>query len=144
MNKPRERVSTEHSVGRVGDLPPSHHKVVTIGGLEVGIYNVDGVFYALHNMCPHQFGPACVGPVAGQLVCNSSTEWRPTFERPGEFLVCPWHGMEFDIKTGACMTVKSMRIRTFPVRVEGDEILVQIGSRRSTAKTQAQTTEEAV
>ena len=86
----------EHVVAQASDLKPGEHKIVQIRSLEIGIYNVGGSFYALHSMCPHQFGPACLGPVTGQSVCDESTGWRFQWRRNNEILVCPWHGMQFD------------------------------------------------
>lgn len=131
MSETRERVAAEHVVGKASDLPPGKHMLVNVQNLEIGIYNVGGTFYALHNMCPHQFGPACAGPVSGEAVCSHATGWQMELVRDGEILVCPWHGMEFDLTTGQCLTMKQMRVRTFPVRVDEGEIRVQIGGRRS-------------
>jgi nitrite reductase (NADH) small subunit len=130
MSETRERAGTEHVVGKTSDVAPGKHLLVKVNSLEIGIYNVGGDLYAFHNMCPHQFGPACAGPVGGKVICNSDTGWQMDFVRDGEILVCPWHGMEFDLKTGQCLTLKQMRLRSFPIRVDGDEILVKVGGRR--------------
>jgi nitrite reductase/ring-hydroxylating ferredoxin subunit len=130
MSDVRERPANEHAVGSVDDLAPGEHKLVQVNNLEIGVYNIGGEFFAMHNMCPHQFGPACAGPVGNAAVCSSRTDWRMQLERDGEILTCPWHGMEFDLKTGECLSRNKMRLRTFPVRVQDGEIRVQIGGKR--------------
>jgi nitrite reductase/ring-hydroxylating ferredoxin subunit len=126
-----ERTAVEHAVAQAADLPPGKHKIVKVRSLEIGVYNVGGTYYALHSMCPHQFGPACAGPVGGQAICNETTEWHYQFVRDGEILTCPWHGMEFDIASGQCLSMPRMRLRSFPVRVVDGEVRVQIGRRQT-------------
>ena len=70
-----------------------------VRNMEIGVFNVDGTFYALLNTCPHQYGPLCKGPVGGQMISNESTGWRYQWIRGGEIVTCPWHGLEFDLTT---------------------------------------------
>lgn len=121
--------SGEHVVAATSELPPGSHKLVKIRGLEIGVYNVGGEYYAFHNMCPHQFGPACIGPVGPAALVDD--EFQMHLLRGGEILTCPWHGMEFDLKTGQCLTRKDMHLRAFPVRVVDGNIHVQIRSQRA-------------
>jgi nitrite reductase/ring-hydroxylating ferredoxin subunit len=121
----------EHVVARTGDLKPGEHKIVYINSIELGLYNIGGTFYAVHSMCPHQYGPACRGPVTSEATSNESTGWRTQWTKVGEVLVCPWHGMQFHILTGQSLSDKHLRLRTFPVRVVDDEVRVQIGGRRA-------------
>lgn len=129
MSGSQERAPVEHVVAEVGELKPGEHKIVQIRTLEIGVYNVAGTFYALHNICPHQYGPACAGPVGGQSISSAETDWRRQWIRDGEILTCPWHGMEFEIANGQCLSKRNMHLRTFPVRVINGEVRVQIGGR---------------
>jgi len=113
-----------HVVGPVADFPPGSHTVVKIGRAEVGIFNVGGRFYALPNVCPHQFGPLCEGPVGGTTACSAATEWRFAWVREGEIVTCPWHGLEFDITTGTCLASPKLRVRRYPIAVEDGEVVV--------------------
>jgi len=131
MSEVREQASREHVVGLASELPPGKHRVVRIRSLEVGIYNIGGTFYALHSMCPHQFGPVCAGPVG--TAATHDDDWRLKLERDGEILTCPWHGMEFEIRTGQCLSKKNMKLRMFPVRVVDGEVRVELGGRRTSA-----------
>jgi nitrite reductase (NADH) small subunit len=123
--------ANEHVVAHASDLKPGEHKIVRIKNIELGLYNIGGSFYAIHSMCPHQFGPACRGPVTAKSVCDESTDWQFQWTRAGEILVCPWHGMQFDILNGQSLSDKNLRLRTFPVRVVDDEVRVQLGGRRA-------------
>lgn len=108
----------EHVVAPVAEFAPGTHRVVKIRKLEVGVFNVDGTFYALPNVCTHQFGPLCEGTVNGTTACSAATGWRYAWVREGEIVTCPWHGLEFDITTGQCLASSRVRLRTFSVTVE--------------------------
>lgn len=120
----------EHVVAQVDDLKPGEKKIVFVNTIEIGLYNIGGRFYAIHSMCPHQYGPACRGPVTGMSTADESSGWEFRWTRAGEILVCPWHGMQFDILNGQSLSDKNLRLRTFPVRVVDGEVRVQIGGAR--------------
>lgn len=123
----------EHIVARTDDVKPGEHKIVHINSIELGLYNIGGNYYAIHSMCPHQFGPACRGPVTAKSTADESTDWKTVWVKQGEVLVCPWHGMQFDILNGQSLSDKHLRLRTFPVRVVDDEVRVQLGGRRASS-----------
>lgn len=123
----------EHLVARTGDLKPGEHRLVRINNIELGLYNIAGNYYAVHNMCPHQFGPVCQGVIAAKSVADESTGWKTEWVKAGEVLVCPWHGMQFDILDGQSLSDKNLRLRTFPVRVADDEVWVLLKGRRTGA-----------
>ena len=85
-------------VAPVAEIPPGTHKVFTVGGRPIGIFNLDGEFYGLLNRCPHRGGPMCEGQLVGELNSHRPGEYLRTGDRT--FLECPWHGWEFDVKTG--------------------------------------------
>lgn len=105
-----------HVVARVSELPPGERKVVEVEGRSIGVFNVDGDFHALRNVCPHQGAPLCLGAVKGTAATTRPGEYR--WEREGEILACPWHGWEFDIKTGrSIFNPHKMRVRSYEVSV---------------------------
>lgn len=116
----------EHIIGSVGDFPPGTHQVVRVRNIEIGVFNVDGRFYALPNVCTHQFGPLCEGTVNGTTACNASTGWKFAWVREGQILTCPWHGLEFDITTGKCIASPRIRIRSYSVSVNDDQIILTL------------------
>jgi 3-phenylpropionate/trans-cinnamate dioxygenase ferredoxin subunit len=87
-----------HVVARVGDIAPGKAKQVTVRGREIGIFHVNGEYFALLNRCPHEGAPLCRGKLGGLVEADMPGEYR--LSRQGEFLKCPWHGWEFDIRTG--------------------------------------------
>ena len=116
----------EHNAGPLSDFPPGSHKVVQLGRIAVGIFNVDGALHALPNVCPHQFGPLCEGAVTGTTACSAATGWRFAWEREGEIVACPWHGIEFDITTGRSLASPRLKVRTYPVVVEDGQVKVRL------------------
>jgi nitrite reductase (NADH) small subunit len=107
-----------------GELPPGERIVRDLDGLSVGIFNVHGRFYALHNRCPHRGGALCLGPVTGTALPTSDFEF--VYGREGEILRCAWHGWEFDITTGHSLVDPRIRAKTYPVEVAGGDVYVVI------------------
>ena len=107
----------KYVVGKVGEIPPGERKIVQIGGRSVGVFNLGGEFFALLNRCPHQAGPLCQGYQIGLVLSDQPGEYRCL--RPGEILRCPWHGWEFDIRTGqSWFDPARTRVRRYEVTVE--------------------------
>lgn len=100
----------------VEELPPGERTIVEAEGLSIGVFNVDGEFFALNNVCPHQLAPLCEGPVTGEVTAPDVGEYEMT--RQGEVVRCPWHGWEFDIETGESVFNPHLHTRTFDVEVE--------------------------
>jgi nitrite reductase/ring-hydroxylating ferredoxin subunit len=119
-------VAAEYRVGRVDELPSGTHKVLQVGGREIGVFNVAGSFYALPSNCLHQNGPLCRGSVSGTIESRREAAWKPTWVREGEIIICPWHTMEFEIATGQCLAEPRRRIPTYKVTVVDSEIRVTI------------------
>jgi 3-phenylpropionate/trans-cinnamate dioxygenase ferredoxin subunit len=88
------------------ELPPGRHRVIRIpDGPEIGVFNVGGEFFALKNTCPHHGGPLCEGVVSGTSRARFVDSGPPQIEwlGTGGIVRCPWHGWEFDIKTGVAV-----------------------------------------
>jgi len=108
----------------VGELPPGARKIVSVGGVEVGVFNVDGELHALPNLCVHQWGPLCAGQLSGTLATSSESGWKLEWVREGQIMICPWHSLEFDVTTGQCLAYPRVRLRTYPVVVEDGVVKV--------------------
>ena len=93
-------------VARKGDLEPGTGKTVEVNGMPVALFNVNGVYHAIHNTCPHEDGPLGEGELSYNIV------------------TCPRHAYEFDVTSGQCLTEPAYSVERFEVRVEGDRILV--------------------
>ena len=114
---------TRHVVATVDEIAPGKSKRVTVKGRDIGVFNVNGSFYALANRCPHAGGALCEGAVVGLVQSDGPGQYK--IARQGEFLRCPWHGWEFEIATGqSYCDPKNLAIRQFPVAVEpGGELV---------------------
>ena len=91
-----------------GEIPPGKNKVVELGGRKIALFNVGGTFYATDNTCLHRGGPLGEGHLNEKVVS------------------CPWHHWGFDVTTGTCTVNPEFKLETFPVKVEGNDILVGI------------------
>lgn len=122
-------------VCKSGEIMDGGRKVVQIGAFEVGIFNLHGRFFAYENVCPHFSGPACQGvlaPLFAEGVCDDRTSVGRVFDQDGRMnIVCPWHGYEFDIETGAHPTDARMRLRAVPVSVRDGAIYLSVPDRRT-------------
>jgi 3-phenylpropionate/trans-cinnamate dioxygenase ferredoxin subunit len=108
---------TREVVAKASDVAPGTCRVVTVRGREIGVFNLDGEYFALANRCPHAGGPLCRGNIGPLVLSDGPGHYRLTREQ--EFLRCPWHGWEFDIRTGqSWCDPNSVRARRFSVSVE--------------------------
>jgi nitrite reductase (NADH) small subunit len=100
------------SIVRLGskpDLPPADEaKEFPCGAKTICVANVNGAYSAVDNVCLHRGGPLGQGMIeAGKIVC-------------------PWHGWAWDPKTGAADQNPSLKIAVYPLKIENDEVLIEI------------------
>jgi nitrite reductase (NADH) small subunit len=119
-----ESLMGRHVVARIDEIPPGGRKIVRVDGREVGLFNLDGSYYALKNACPHQGARVCLGRIVGTTLPSSAHEYR--YGKEGRILRCPWHSWEYEIESGQSVFDPSVRVVTYPVEVAGDEISVTI------------------
>jgi nitrite reductase/ring-hydroxylating ferredoxin subunit len=120
-------------VAPVDDLPPGERVIVDIDGQSIGVFNVNGEFVAVLNVCPHELGPLCLGRVDGTTLPSAPGEYR--WGRQGEILACPWHGWEFDLLTGKPLFGSVPNLRRFPVTVSDGQVFVTVRPRRAPPRT---------
>ena len=98
-------------ITRTENVPLQEGRSVTVGGVELAVFNLGDRFATIENKCPHKGGPLCDGIVSGTVV------------------VCPLHGWRFDLDTGLAVRASLPAcVTTFPTRVEDGIILVDVGS----------------
>ena len=100
-------------------------KIIDVDGKSIGLFNVDGDYYAMHNRCPHMAGPLCEGPVCGTALPVEETG-KFVYGRDMELVRCGWHGWEFEIKTGVCLVDDKMRARTYEVTVQDSQLVLHM------------------
>jgi nitrite reductase/ring-hydroxylating ferredoxin subunit len=121
---------SEVFVVKVTEFAEGDRRIVTHGGLEIGVFHWQGNFYAYENLCLHQGGPCCEGVIMYKVedVLGPDKTWRgQTFSAEEAHFVCPWHGYEYDIKTGECAGNRRLRLRAFEVVRRGGDLYVMTG-----------------
>lgn len=96
------------TVASISELSVGSSKTVEVQGKVIALFNVGGKIYALDNTCLHQGGPLGEGRLEGEVV------------------TCPWHMWEFNVRTGEKVGEPSLRVATYPVQVDGDDIKVAL------------------
>lgn len=99
---------TEVVVTKVDDVEPGSGKVVEVEGRALAVFNVDGTFCVLDNTCLHRGGPLGEGELEDDVV------------------TCPWHGWQYDVRSGRNVMNPSVGVRCYAVRVENGEVHVEV------------------
>ncbi len=95
-------------VGSLSSLPPGSMRSAEAGGIELAVCNINGEVHAIGNTCPHAGGPLSEGALNGNMV------------------TCPWHAWEYDCRTGQNDFDPDVKVPVYAVRVDGDDILVDV------------------
>lgn len=97
-------------VAAVSETAPGTISVHEVNGTRIALCNVNGRLYAIDDVCTHDGGPLDQGELEGDLV------------------ECPRHGAKFDVTSGKAVVLPAVRpVKTYPVQVEGDDVLVDVG-----------------
>jgi nitrite reductase/ring-hydroxylating ferredoxin subunit len=113
-----------HVVARASEIPPGARKLVQLNGRGVVVFNIRGEFFALSDQCPHKGASLSGGKLTGLVESDAPGDY--TYSRAGEIVRCPWHGWEFDIRTGrSYCDPRRMRLMQFNVTVEPGAKLVE-------------------
>ena len=93
-------------VAETVSLAPGEKMLVEYDDDEVGLFNIDGQFFAISDVCTHDDGPLVEGKLDGHCI------------------ICPRHGARFNVKTGEQTMPAMSPVPTYQVRVEGNDILI--------------------
>src|SRR6185312_511236 len=117
-------IMSKHVVATVSEIPPGQRKLVTVRGRSIAVFNLGGEFFGLFNRCPHQGGPMCEGILTGLIQSDEPGQYQ--YSRKGEIIRCPWHGWEFDVRTGQSFCDPSrIAVSSYPVEVTPGQAVVQ-------------------
>ena len=94
---------------KISEVPNFGKKNITISGREILLINIKGVVYAVENECPHQGSP-----LSAAIVKDG-------------YISCPRHGYRFNLNDGCCAEHPEFVLVTFPVQLDGDAILIDLG-----------------
>lgn len=118
---------TRHHIGTKDDFPEEKGTKVEVDNIEIAVFNIEGDLYGIQNLCPHKNLPLHVigeeRPVSPSVTDSSGTKGRVNDEELS--INCPWHYLEWDLETGH-NPVKNMRIPTYDVIVEDDDVYVEL------------------
>jgi nitrite reductase/ring-hydroxylating ferredoxin subunit len=96
------------TVARVGEVPPGTARRVTVAERWVGLFNIDGAYFAIDNVCLHRGGPLADGAISGCIV------------------TCPWHGWQFDVRTGSLVQDPGVGVSAHETRILDDAVQVRL------------------
>ena len=94
---------------KLNEVPNFGKKVVTVAGREILLVNIKGTIFACENECPHQGSPMTAAVVKDGTIS------------------CPRHGYRFSLANGTCTDHPEFTLKTYPVQISGDDILVELG-----------------
>jgi len=97
------------NVAQRSEIPPGGKKLVEVDGRALAVFNVDGTFYAIDDVCTHDGGPLVEGDLEGTAIR------------------CPRHGAQFDVRTGAALSFPAIEpVPTHRTEVRGDDVYVAV------------------
>jgi nitrite reductase/ring-hydroxylating ferredoxin subunit len=111
-------------IGPADEFAERRVRIIEVAQRQIGIVRWDGDFYAVSNVCIHQGGPLCRGVLSARL--DAAEPGKLALDDSTPVLACPWHGWEFDLRTGQAILDPAMRVRTFPVRVAAGRVVVEL------------------
>ena len=123
----------EVNIGSAADFEDPGRKLIGFETFEVGVFKLGGEFFAYLNHCPHMGGPACQGKIIAkveEIIAEDRTSKGMAFSKTKMHVVCPWHGFEFDIRTGVHPGNPRARLRKIKVAVAGGEVVLTVPDAR--------------
>jgi nitrite reductase/ring-hydroxylating ferredoxin subunit len=114
-------------VAKVSEFPDGERRIVQHGAHDIGVFHWDGKFYAYSNLCLHQGGPACEGLIIAKVeerIMPDKTSRGLYFSEDEMHFVCPWHGYEYDLRTGEFVGDRRLKLRKYEVVQKGDDVYV--------------------
>ena len=119
--------TSELLVGTVAEFADGDRKIVASGDAEIGVFCWEQKFYAYSNFCLHQGGPACEGLVmhaVEDVILADRTCHGQRFSDTDVNFVCPWHGYEYDLRTGSLISDRRRKLQSYPVVIREDRVYI--------------------
>jgi nitrite reductase (NADH) small subunit len=123
----------EVNIGPASEIADPGRKIIGFENFEVAVFKLGGEFFAYLNHCPHMGGPACQGKMIAKVeedIAADRTSKGMTFSKTKLHVVCPWHGFEFDIRTGIHPGNPKARLRRIKVAVTGGDVVITVPDAR--------------
>jgi nitrite reductase/ring-hydroxylating ferredoxin subunit len=137
---------TKHVIAHLDEIKPGRRKIVDVEGRAIGLFNINGEYFAVRDRCPHQGGSLCSGQLWGPVHAPAGS--THPFRETAALLRCPLHAWEFDLRTGQSWFDEDRQgkrrfpaslapaeadlqqgpyvAQTYPVSIEGDDILIDV------------------
>ncbi len=112
-----------------GELADGAVRIVYFDKHEIAVILQDGAYYAYRNVCPHQGGPACEGirvPRVIDVVDEHGAYHGQSYDKEQMHIVCPWHGYEFNLKTGEHPGNNRIKLKKYDIVERGGEVYVAV------------------
>ncbi|NKB49096.1 MAG: Rieske 2Fe-2S domain-containing protein [Alphaproteobacteria bacterium] len=116
-------------VAQADEIADRDRKVVIDDDLEIGVFRLGDEYYAWESNCPHMGGPICQGKIMNRVDEVLDEERRSKgfrFVDEDVHVVCPWHGFEFNIRTGAHPGDANTRLNGFEVELRDGAVYVRV------------------
>lgn len=98
----------DYEVADVSEIPDGERIIRRIGGRSLGVFHHNGEWYAVRNYCLNRSGPIATGSLEDDV------------------LTCPWHGYQYDVKTGEFLLDPAVKLETYPVEIRDGKVHVQL------------------
>ena len=96
-------------VATAGELSPGGKKLAEVDGRAIAVFNVEGTYYAIDDVCTHDGGPLADGEFSGHEI------------------QCPRHGARFDVRTGKALCFPAFEpVTVHQVEVRGGDVFVAV------------------
>ncbi|HZW58175.1 MAG TPA: Rieske 2Fe-2S domain-containing protein [Nitrososphaerales archaeon] len=132
----KKRKGRLYPLGRASQIFPSSSElsayIVEVNGKRVGVYRFGAKYFAYENQCPHEGGPVAEGKVVGHYECKLSEGpvkrdiASEGFSEESMDIVCPWHGIQFDLQTGECRGSQRLKLTPYEVVQDGEMIKLKL------------------
>lgn len=117
--------TTKHEIATVDELGEHGACVIEeIDGIEVAVFNINGEYHAIANFCPHQSGPLCEGDLKTRIVPGEDG-WEWGYDSENKYILCPWHGWQFDVTTGRNTDDTTITVPKFDVTTQNDTVYIE-------------------
>ena len=112
------------TIAKVGAVPEGEGRSFSVAGRMVGVYLLDGEYFAINDLCPHMGASLASGHIEDHAV------------------MCPWHAWRFSVKDGTWLDNPRVKTDAYPIRTEGDNIQVQVPPREEPPTADGSTTSD--
>ncbi len=120
---------SEHEIGQLDDFEDGGKRLLSVNNVDIGVFRMDGELFAWRNVCPHQGGPVCQGRLFKRVIDNLGPDKQHhgrAYDEDQLHIVCPWHGAEFNIRTGVHAGIPDLMLTPVEINVRDEKVYVRV------------------